>query len=130
LEGPEAGVYYRGTSFLDPAEKYREIALPAYADALATEFTVHVTPVMADDNTSEFVTLMVSRVKEGKFKVYREKPKIKFLTRAWKWLLRKKKSKNLPVHFDYIVFAKRLEMNVEPLKTEVTINRIGPYTWL
>jgi hypothetical protein len=120
LEGPEAGVYYRGTSFLDPAEKYREIALPAYADALATEFTVHVTPViMGDEFDDDFSCvnkpmLVSSRVIKGKFRVY----------------MNNKTEATTSCAFDYLVFGKRLEIKVEPLKTEVTVNRFGPYTWL
>jgi hypothetical protein len=111
LEGPEAGVYYRGTSFFDPLEKYREIALPDYVDAFTTEFTVHLTPIIEeadDDDFPAIPTLAASRVKKGKFRVYG----------------------TTACHFDYLVMAKRGSINVEPLKSEVNVKRLGPYTWL
>jgi hypothetical protein len=109
LEGPEAGVYYCGTAFILPGTNSIEIALPIYADTLATEFTVHVTPIIDDDNDPIIIpTLASSQVKNGKFRVYG----------------------NMPCAFDYLVFGKRCEINVEPLKTAVTVKGTGPYTWI
>jgi hypothetical protein len=108
LEGPEAGVYYRGTAFFDPLEKYREISLPDYVDAFTTEFTVHLTPIIEEDDFTAIPTLAASRVKKGKFRVYG----------------------TTACHFDYLVMAKRGSINVEPLKSEVNVKRMGPYSWL
>ena len=110
LEGPEAGVYYRGTSFLEHKEKYREIILPDYVDAIATEFTVHLTAIIdeVEEDFPVIPTLAASKVKKGKFRVYG----------------------TTACHFDYLVMAKRLSIPVEPLKSEVNIKRWGPYTWI
>jgi hypothetical protein len=110
LEGPEAGVYYRGSAFISVGSNSTELALPIYVNTLATEFTVHVTPVIIDnDNDYNIIpTLACSRVKNGKFCVYG----------------------NRPCAFDYLVFGKRCDINVEPLKTAVTVKGSGPYTWI
>jgi hypothetical protein len=42
LEGPEAGVYYRGKSEIVNND-FVEIILPDYVDLLATEFTIQIT---------------------------------------------------------------------------------------
>ena len=119
LEGPEAGVYYRGTATIPAGANFAEITLPHYTQALATEFTVHVTPVILDDK-AEFKSLAVSRVHAGKFKVYRKKTN-KF------WFMRKKTA---PQQFDYLVFGKRAAIDIEPLKTEVEVKGQGPYKWI
>jgi hypothetical protein len=118
LEGPEAGVYYRGTATIPAGANFTEITLPHYVAALATEFTVHATPVMLAEQAG-FKSLAVSRVHEGKFKVYQKK------TNNF-WFMRKK----TPQHFDYVVFGKRAAINVEPVKTDVEVKGQGPYTWL
>ena len=108
LEGPEAGVYYRGTAYFPPKTKAIEIELPLYADALATEFTVHVTPILDDDDYDGIPTLAASRVKKGKFKVY----------------------STMPCIFDYVVFGKRCPVEIEPLKSDVKVKGDGPYKWI
>jgi len=62
LEGPEAGVYYRGEGCV--VEDSVEVCLPDYVDSLATDFTVNLTPIGAPR------VLGVSRVVNGKFTVY------------------------------------------------------------
>jgi hypothetical protein len=106
LEGPEAGVYYRGTAYIP--EKVIEIELPLYADALATEFTVHVTPILQDDDYDLIPTVAASRVKQGKFKVY----------------------STIPCIVDYVVFGKRCPVEIEPLKSAVHVKGDGPYKWI
>jgi hypothetical protein len=103
LEGPEAGVYYRGR---DIVLNKTEIKLPDYVDALATEFTVHLTPI------DGFAELYASEVENGKFTVY-------------------KNSKNSePTKFHWIVYATRCSIEVEPLKSTTTIKGDGPYRWI
>jgi hypothetical protein len=119
LEGPEAGVYYRGTATIPADATELEITLPDYVDAFTTEFTVHITPI-DEDPTAAFIILTASRVKKGKFKVYK-KDLSSFLTGLAR----------APAQvFDYLVFAKRGEVNVEPLKTSVNVKGFGPYTWI
>ena len=62
LEGPEAGVYYRGESKIDQASVV--VRLPEYVESLARDFTVHVTPI------GEPRLLGTSRVTGGQFTVY------------------------------------------------------------
>jgi hypothetical protein len=121
LEGPEAGVYYRGTSFILPEADFIEITLPNYVDTLANNFTVHVTPVT--DQASD-VILSASRFIGGKFKVYQKKTTWK---KVWQRL---KKTPAKPQYFDYIVFGKRASLETEPLKALVEVKGQGPYTWL
>jgi hypothetical protein len=115
LEGPEAGVYYRGTATLAPGENTIDITLPAYVDTLASDFTVHLTPIMTDaTDENAFVILVSSRVSKGKFSVYRQK-----------------NNNSLPLlQFSYLVFGKRADIVSEPAKAEVEVKGFGPYTWL
>jgi hypothetical protein len=112
LEGPEAGVYYRGTASIPADVNFVELRLPYYVDALATEFTVQVTPVIENEEEFFIPSLAVTRVTLGKFKVY-------------------KTSRNtFPSTFDYLVFGKRVDIEVEPEKSKVVVKGQGPYTWL
>ena len=117
LEGPEAGVYYRGSGSIPVGAAFVEINLPSYADALATEFTVQVTPVIAAE-AATFATLAVSKVEQGKFKVYLKKYE-KFWTKTAS-----------AQRFDYVVFGKRVAIDTEPMKTAVNVKGEGPYKWL
>jgi hypothetical protein len=122
LEGPEAGVYYRGTASIPANKKSVKIFLPAYVvESFATDYTVHLTlvnnniSVDSDDTDSEntalgpFSILYSSKVQNGKFRVY---------------------STLTPCEFSYIVFANRFPINVEPLKNETDVKGSGPYTWI
>ena len=112
LEGPEAGVYYRGTADIPADVIFLEVSLPYYVDILATEFTVHVTPVIDNENNYSTPSLAVTRVNKGKFKVF------------------KTNRNKFPSMFDYLVFGKRLNIDVEPEKSKVVVKGTGPYTWL
>jgi hypothetical protein len=76
LEGCEEGVYYRGTGTIENDVSV-EIALPNYADKMATDFTLQITPIFKersedeDDNTTIHYT--TSMVENGKFTVYGRK---------------------------------------------------------
>jgi hypothetical protein len=69
LEGPEAGVYYRGTSKID--DKYTLVKLPEYVDKIAVEFTVFVNAIGDFDNEITTIPqLQTSKVKNNCFKVW------------------------------------------------------------
>ena len=105
LEGPEAGVYYRGEGQITN-DSYTVIKLPNYVDKLARDFTVNLTQIY-DDNDVKDVTLKCSRVKDNKFIVY---------------------GKNCD--FYWIVYGKRFELDVEPYKSKISVKGDGPYTWI
>jgi hypothetical protein len=110
MEGPEAGVYYRGTAKINVGFTFTEIYLADYVDKLAREFTVYVTPVANfNDNIRMIPTLITSRVQDGKFSVY---------------------SNVIPCEFDYLVMGKRLAIEVEREKALVTVKGAGPYKWI
>ena len=106
LEGPEAGVYYRGKSEIVPSQHSTIISLPNYIDGLAHDFTVHTTPIYNPDNDTN-INLKVTEVEDGRFAVYGQ-----------------------PGKFYWHVYGKRLDIDVEPLKENVTLKGSGPYTWL
>jgi hypothetical protein len=129
LEGPEAGVYYRGTAAIPANKKSVKIFLPAYVvESFATDYTVHLTLVnsssssssssssIGSDDTDSDNTALVpsavlssSKVQKGKFRVY---------------------STLSPCEFSYIVYANRFPINVEPLKNETDVRGSGPYNWI
>ena len=102
LEGPEAGVYYRGESEITNNTEVT-IELPSYVDKLATNLTVQVTPIY----NGIVKTLGVSRVKSNKFTVYGENSE-----------------------FFWTVFGKRASLDVEPNKKDVIVKGDGPYKWI
>lgn len=115
LEGPEAGVYYRGEGEIKEDNTTTTITLPNYINKLCMkdEYTVIVTPIF-DYDEKDFATynlnnikLMASTVKDGKFKVYGTKCK-----------------------FNWVVFGKRFSIETSPSKNKVTLRGIGPYTYL
>lgn len=107
LEGPEAGVYYRGSAHIKDGETNAEIVLADYVKYIATDYTVNLTPIYNDK--LEIPTLATSCVIDGSFKVY---------------------SNVSPCDFYYIVFGKRQDINVEPNKNDVNVKGNGPYTWI
>jgi len=111
LEGPEAGVYYRGTATIRSDFKCVDIYLADYVSRLADDFTIYVTPLWSKgdsdgDIPSAFPTLVARPVVNGKFKVY---------------------SDIIPCTFNYSVFAKRQTIKVEPMKQLTSVNGDGPY---
>jgi hypothetical protein len=103
LEGPEAGVYYRGKAQIEDGSNSVIISLPNYVDAFATDFTVHITPIFNGHPR----LLNSSDVENGQFTVYGE-----------------------PGRFSWIVYGKRSEINVEPNKSDVELKGDGPYKWI
>jgi hypothetical protein len=63
LEGPEAGVYYRGEGKIE--NESVTVTLPDYTTAFI-DFTINLTPI------GKCISLATSRVKNGKFEVYGE----------------------------------------------------------
>jgi hypothetical protein len=120
LEGPEAGVYYRGTATIlaSSSSNSVQIYLAEYVEALATEFTVYVMPVLTHTNMNmdktgphEFPCLIATPVRQGNFTVY---------------------SNITPCVFYYLVMGKRQTIEVEPRKKRVTVKGIkgSPYKWI
>lgn len=103
LEGPEAGVYYRGESRI--VDKSVEISLPEYVKSLAKDFTVHLTPIY--EGVERGTSLMASKVKNGKFTVYGDKG-----------------------GFSWVVYGKRGDVDVEPRKESVNVKGDGPYKYI
>jgi hypothetical protein len=105
LEGPEAGVYYRGTGEITNNVS-TTIDLPSYVSALATNFTVSVTPIY-DESNLDSCNYKVSKVKNGSFTVY-----------------------GANGEFFWVVYGERVPVNVEPLKSETNVKGDGPYKWI
>lgn len=102
LEGPEAGVYYRGKSEILNGE-YVEVELPCYTNKLAYDFTVNITPIYK----GKLIVLNAGEVENNKFKVYGENSR-----------------------FHWTVFGKRYDIDVEPNKFDVSVKGEGPYLYL
>lgn len=105
LEGPESGVYYRGTAII--LGRFVEIELPEYVMAFADNFTVNVTHVFDEANDTECKLYSATRVKDGRFRIYGPCGTV-----------------------DWVVFGKRADIEVEPLKSTVDVKGNGPYRWL
>ena len=105
LEGPEAGVYYRGDGKI-VNDKHTDIELPNYVKSLATELTVQITQIYTNDNTNT-VQLLTSRVQDNKFTVY---------------------GKNC--EFFWLVHGKRNAISTEVEKQKVNLKGEGPYKWI
>ena len=103
LEGPEAGVYYRGKSEITNGESVT-INLPNYVKDLATNFSVSITAIY----DGKIKIYNASDVFEnGSFTVYGENGK-----------------------FHWIVIGNRNNIHVEPYKHEITIRGDGPYKYI
>jgi len=103
LEGPEAGVYYRGKGQITN-NSFTIIELPEYVDKLAKNFTAHVTPIYNGHNEK---TMKVSDVEKGSFRVYGENGR-----------------------FNWVVYGERSVIVVEPKKSNVEVKGTGPYKWI
>jgi hypothetical protein len=104
LEGPEAGVYYRGRAEIcDDQTKSVTINLPSYASILATDFTISLTQIY-DGRTTLLTT---TDVVNNSFTVYGD-----------------------CCEFFWIVYGKRASIDVEPLKDSVTVQGDGPYKYI
>jgi len=105
LEGPEAGVYYRGRARIENNE-FVTIQLPSYVNTLATNFTVHVTQIYEEETKDVFCSFKATDVVNNKFNVY---------------------GKNSA--FFWVVYGERLAIETEPSK-DVPVHGSGPYMWI
>jgi hypothetical protein len=105
LEGPEAGVYYRGESKIENNQSIT-VKLPDYVSAFASNFSIQITPIYEDDS-DENIVFRTSRVKDNSFTVH---------------------GKN--GSFYWIVYGQRGKVEVEPKKTEVEVGGDGPYKYI
>jgi hypothetical protein len=111
LEGPEAGVYYRGQGEITN-NKYVLINLPNYVKNLATNFSIQITPIEEfdlDEKEEEQIIkyYSVSKVKNNSFKVY---------------------GKNGT--FYWHVYGQRFSIEIEPNKCDVNVAGDGPYKYI
>ena len=102
LEGPEAGVYYRGINSITNCINCK-ITLPNYVKKIATDFTVQVTPIY----NGKIIQLAVSKVESNEFTVYGDN-----------------------CEFYWNVYGKRFDIDVEPNINNTNINGSGPYKWI
>jgi hypothetical protein len=111
LEGPEVGVYYRGKAIVHEkcakgSRYFVEVELPDYVDVLATDFTVHVTPIFDEENDNDG-HYKVTEVKNGRFRIY-----------------------GPPGRVNWIVYGSRGAIEVEPERSKTHVNGDGPYKWI
>lgn len=105
LEGPEAGVYYRGKAAIQNGESV-VIQLPDYVENLAKNFTVHITEIYNEATKGVSNPLKTTEVANNQFKVYGNNGA-----------------------FFWIVYGERLSIDVEPSKS-TPVYGSGPYKWI
>lgn len=105
LEGPEAGVYYRGEAEL--VETEIRIELPDYLAALADNFTVQLTQIWRGPEDS-FARLMAGKVTDNAFKV----------------------RSDIPCAFAWHVYGTRQPIQTEPRRDQVNVQGQGPYKYI
>jgi hypothetical protein len=105
IEGPEAGVYYRGEAKIEN-NRFVKVSLPDYVSAFANNFTIQITQIY-EDTQNDNIVLKTSRVKDNSFNVY---------------------GKN--ASFYWVVYGQRGSVVVEPKKSEVELRGDGPYKYL
>jgi hypothetical protein len=105
IEGPEVGVYYRGKGTIAPNTISTVITLPAYVSAFANNFTIQITPIYTPGQTQCY--LSTSELVGNRFEVYGQ-----------------------PGAFYWHVHGSRRSLEVEPLKSAVTVRGDGPYKYL
>jgi len=105
LEGPEAGVYYRGQEEIHSFPFEMEIQLPDYVPVFASDFTVFLTGI---NNLNLYSASLVDN-NTGKFKVY---------------------SDNIG-KFHWMVYGKRKDciFDIEPNKEDIIVYGNGPYMY-
>ena len=104
LEGPEAGIYYRGKGTITNDESV-QINLPEYVKYIGSNYTINITRIYSGKKTNE--TYETSEIENNSFTVY---------------------GKN--GSFYWIVYAERLKIEIEPNKKDVELKGDGPYTYL
>lgn len=104
LEGPEAGIYYRGKGTITNNE-YVEIELPEYVKYIGSNYSINITKIYSGKKTNE--NYETSEIEDNKFRVY-----------------------GTNGSFYWLVFAERIKIDVEPNKNDVELKGDGPYTYL
>ena len=104
LEGPEAGIYYRGKGTIVNDESV-QINLPEYVKYIGSNYSINITKIYSGKKTNE--TYETSEIENNSFTVY---------------------GKN--GSFYWIVYAERLKIETEPDKKDVQLRGDGPYTYL
>jgi hypothetical protein len=103
LEGPEAGVYYRGIGEITNGTSVL-VQLPEYVGAFASDFNIQITGIYDGIKVKVY---NVSLVQQGSFTVYGENG-------AFHWL----------------AIGSRSAIDVEPNKSDVVVKGDGPYLWI
>jgi hypothetical protein len=114
LEGPEAGVYYRGKAEIIGSSV--KIDLPHYLDKLACDFTVQITPIYSKEFCKSKRILCAEEISTNCLVVH----DVSYSERA----------SSFPCKFYWTVFGKRKDIDVEPSKNEWELKGDGPYTYL
>lgn len=104
LEGPEAGVYYRGKDTI-PSLGIVTIKLPHYATKVARDFTVHVTPI---GHPVKLAITTTEVTEDGTFTV--------------------QGYPGQKIH--WIVYGTRNTIDTEPFKFQVNVKGEGPYKYI
>jgi hypothetical protein len=105
LEGPEAGIYYRGKSCIEDEFDSVDVKLPEYIKNFGIDFTINITPIFTKEHKVR--ALCCTEVENGSFTVH-----------------------GLPGPFFWTVFGKRFDIDAEPLKKDVDIKGDGPYKYI
>lgn len=114
IEGPEAGVYYRGNN--KTFNNICFITLPNYVKYLAYDFTINISQTCNNDvfgfvnnvKDFKFAKLVSNKFSNNSFIVYSD----------------------IDCEFDYVVHGKRCDINVEPYKKNTIVKGNGPYTYI
>ncbi len=107
LEGPEAGVYYRGKVIIPSDSEFTSVTLPNYVPHFTSELTVHLTHVFKGRKQKN--SSSISDVNQnGVFMVYGDPGE----------------------EYNWIVYGKRYNIEVEPNKSDYQLKGSGPYTWI
>jgi hypothetical protein len=104
LEGPEAGVYYRGKDVIAHNTSAVTVNLPSYVRNLAREFTVNITPIYSGEAIGAYAA---TEVVNGQFTVY-----------------------GPPGKFCWLVIASRHAITSEVKKNTVNVCGDGPYLYI
>ena len=105
LEGPEAGIYYRGKGTIINDTEIT-IELPDYAKLIGYDFTTQITRLYSGKETLG-LSYQTSEVIDGKFTVY-----------------------GTNGSFYWLVQGKRSDIEVEPNKDDYQLHGDGPYTYI
>ena len=104
LEGPEAGVYYRGKATIENNE-FVTIKLPDYVELLASNFTIQITSIY--NKTRKTANVYEStEIENNEFRVYGNNG-----------------------NFYWYVYGTKDNILVEPEKSAINIQGDGPYKW-